>query len=261
MLPTGKFGRRRISEEKALLMTLYYLSKVATFRELSHKFNVTLSTAHRLVNLIVSYFSDHSEKYITWPQGTNLISTVKKFKSKIKIDKVIGVINNCHIHIKKPAKDSILYQNENNRFSVLLQVVSNVENQFTDVYCGEIGSLNPKSLLVKSSLKQRAVSGALKGHCLVGDSSYPSFDWLLTPIEDNGQLKEKQVYNDCILSGVSVVNDALNGLKCRFKHLEYFDNESVVFVKKCVTGCVVIHNICISVLDFYNFEEIDCVKT
>lgn len=52
-----KFGREKVSSEKAFLMCLWYFANLETFRQISTRFNITQSTALHTVRTIVDYFS------------------------------------------------------------------------------------------------------------------------------------------------------------------------------------------------------------
>lgn len=78
------------------------------------------------------------------------------FFLKRGIFKVLGAIDCTHIRIKKPAVKQVVnvdhYYNRKKYFSINLQAVVDSEMRFTNVYCGEPGSLHDARVLRKSSL-------------------------------------------------------------------------------------------------------------
>ncbi|KAK4882596.1 hypothetical protein RN001_005915 [Aquatica leii] len=75
VIPTHTFSRKKISAEKAVYMTIWYLANLNTFREISDKFDVTQSAAHRTILTVVDYLVSKSLYYIH----------MKKIKGKLKV--------------------------------------------------------------------------------------------------------------------------------------------------------------------------------
>ena len=66
-LPKYNFGREKISSEKACLLMLWYLANQETFRQISDRFNVTTSSAHRCLKKICLFFLNMKDNFIFWP--------------------------------------------------------------------------------------------------------------------------------------------------------------------------------------------------
>lgn len=251
------FGRFRVSAKKSVYMTLWYLSNTETFRQIADRFNVTLSTAFRIIDKITKFLLSQSSRFIKWPEEE--IQTIRDGFFKLKrINHVIGAVDGCHINIKRPSKDPHVYCNRKGNYSILLQAVCDDKKRFIDVFCGEAGSLHDCRLLKKSSLYERGMNGNFGTDILLGDSAYPCLPWLIPPYKDNGNLTQQQkVFNYNHSATRIVIENAFGLLKGRFRRLTYFNNNSIEFIVQCVIAACVLHNICITYTDLWNSENDD----
>jgi len=64
--------------------------------------------------------------------------------------------------------------------------------RFTNIYCGEPGSLHDARVLRRSNLYWESENNKDRifpnGTFILGDSAYPSLSWLVPPFKNNGQL-------------------------------------------------------------------------
>ncbi|KAF0725254.1 hypothetical protein Ae201684_016270 [Aphanomyces euteiches] len=92
------------------------------------------------------------------------------------------------------------------------------------------------------------------GCCIIGDSGYALFPWLITPFlphEEGGRLnKLKKRFNYKLSSTRMVVECSFGRLKERFRILKSVMNEkSLSRTVENITACFVLHNI------FINFKD------
>jgi predicted DNA-binding protein YlxM (UPF0122 family) len=192
VLPSHRFGREKICAEKAILMTVWYLSNCETFRQIADRFNVTKSSAHRIIEKIVKYIISIGKRFVKWPNNERKDVVRRGFKNITGINNVLGAIDGCHINIRRPSKAQHVYCNRKSEYSILLQGVCDHERRFTDIFCGEAGSLHDSRLLKRSSVYEKGVSGFLGNDVLLGDSAYPCLRWLIPPFRDTGHLTDNQ---------------------------------------------------------------------
>ena len=83
-------------------MFLWYMSNQNSFREISDKLNVAISTAHACIAETLKQVCNIAEDYISWPNQREKESSAAVFKRITGIDNVIGAIDGCHIRIQKP---------------------------------------------------------------------------------------------------------------------------------------------------------------
>lgn len=254
ILPVHTFGRNKISTEKALYMTLWYLGNQETYRQIADRFDVTKSAAHNTIRIIVEYLVSVSPTYIKWPSSAEMNALSDVFAEMQNIHGIVGAIDGCHIKILKPQRDQHSYCNRKGEHSLLLQGVCDQHKRFLDVFCGEAGSIHDARLLKRSKLYELAMNGQLikEGMFLLGDSAYPNLPWLVPPFKDNGTLTGQQkLFNYRHSSTRIVIENAFGLLKGRFRRLKFFENLKLHFISKAVIAACVLHNICI------NFDDLD----
>lgn len=260
MIPTQRDGRDKISHEKAFLLTVWYLSNLETFRQISDRFNVCLSAAHTSVRRVVKFLLSIKNQIIKWPNNQRREVIKQEFLLKSGINNIIGVIDGSHIEINKPQIDGDVYFNRKGYPSLLIQAIVDHEKKFTDIFCGEPGSIHDSRLLRKSSIFMEITNNPdfVGNHILIGDSAYPNLHWIVTPFKDNGRLTEQHRQFNYKLSSVRVVVEQAFGLlKGRFRRLRKLDNLNLKFCSELIMAACVLHNICIDDIDFIEVETND----
>ncbi|KAL9977854.1 hypothetical protein ACROYT_G015308 [Oculina patagonica] len=216
-------GRKPISVEKHLLLTLWFLGNQEPFHSVADRFNVSESCAFNCLRRVCQALKNMAGTVIVWPKGERARDVVSGFKAKRGIPGVIGAIDGSHIPIKAPTSCPENYINRKGFHSVVLQAVSDHEMMFTDCYVGWPGSVHDARVLNNSSLKSVAEKFE-DDSFLLGDSAYPSKTWLMTPCKDYGNLTaQKKHYNFLQSSTRMVVEKSFASLKGRFRKLKYMD--------------------------------------
>ncbi|KAJ8930170.1 hypothetical protein NQ314_017066 [Rhamnusium bicolor] len=97
------------------------------------RFNVSKSTVfHCLHKIVTVILSDLCKTYIKWSSLHERPLVADGF-SKYGPENVLGIIDGCHMPIKKPRKYAMDYFNRKKFYSVVLQGVCKHELTFTDV--------------------------------------------------------------------------------------------------------------------------------
>uniref|UniRef100_A0A0A1XK16 Putative nuclease HARBI1 n=1 Tax=Zeugodacus cucurbitae TaxID=28588 RepID=A0A0A1XK16_ZEUCU len=120
----------------------------------------------------------------------------------------------------------------------------------------------------KSGLEGKINSGTYRmaeDQHLLGDWSYPSRAWLITPYSavelSDGQTVFNTIHSECRED----LKRSLGLLKRRFQRLYYIDSLRSTALKKCIAVCYILHNICLPNSDItkedieYQVEEYDSV--
>lgn len=259
-LPAHSYGREKITPKHALLITIWYLANMETFRQISDRFNVSRSAAHTCINKVVSALVDISGDYIKWPSREESTDIVENFKTKQNVNHVIGAIDGCHINIKKPKREfQLAYCNRKGNHSILLQAVCDHNKRFIDIFCGEPGSVHDARVLKKSNIFKVCSVKKLNNLVILGDSAYPNLEWLVPPFKNNGNLSDLQKNFNYRHSATRVIIENSFGLlKGRFRRLKYFENLKIPFIVKSIIAACIIHNICINLDDLdidYEVED------
>ena len=245
-------GRPLIDLQKQVLITMWILGNPECLRSVADRFNVTKSSAFRVYRRICEAIANNlSGQLIKFPSGQRAIDVVQGFEEKRAFPGVLGAIDGCHIPVKAPRKNHEQYINRKGFHSLQLQVICDMDMQFTDVFCGYPGSVHDARVFRNSPFFQDAEANPdnlfPKNTHLLGDSAYPLKKWVLTPFRDNGRLTRRQRrYNFVHSSTRMVVERSLSLLKGRFRKLktqmevDKIEDAPVIIVAACV-----LHNVCL----------------
>lgn len=260
VIPIHDYGVKKISSEKSVLLTLWYLSNNETFRQISDRFCVSLSSAHCVLTRVLNFLLTLKSEYIVWPSTNEMkqkcAAIFKKKRKKGQFDNVIGVIDCCHIRIKKPIEQGDNYVNRKGFPSIILQAICDADKMLTDVFCGEPGSLHDARVLRRSNLYAMAQNpNYFENYSLLGDSAYPRLPWLVTPYKDTGTLTQEQKQFNFNHSSVRIsIEHSFGLLKSRFRRLLYINNYDIKLCVKIVMASCILHNLCIKEKDNTNIE-------
>jgi hypothetical protein len=242
VIPRHTFGPEKINEEKAALLTIWFLANKETFRQISDRFDVSLSSSHRVLKRVLKFFLNVKNCFIKWPDAERSEQISEVFQRKYNIRGIVGVIDGSHILIKRPKNDTDSYVNRKGLHSIILQGIVDCKKSFTDIYVGEPGSLHDARVLRRSSLYRKAEEEELfRDYFLLGDLAYPSLSWLVPPFKDNGNLTNNhRLFNYRHSSQRIIIEHSFGLLK------QLLENLSIHLVVQCVMAACVLHNICIS---------------
>lgn len=253
-IPSHSRGRDKISSEVSLLLFLLFVSNDDPHRILADVFDVSISSVFRIIRRVVDWFLSFVPAYITWPFEEEARESAQAFEGFAGIKQCIGAIKATHIQIMKPIGNAMEFCHVGVQMhSIILQAVVDANGKFTNVYCGQPGSVSNAEVLYRSDLFQSAETN--KEACfpnntfLIGDSSYEEVyqEWLVSPFQENRVLSDNHVLFNAILTSTSAVVDTTFGIwKGRFqklkKKVQLFDLQ---FVSDLVVSCCVLHNICL----------------
>lgn len=84
-----------------------------TFRQISDRFDVTLSAAHSVISKIITVLTTISDQYISWPYEEQCFASSQALKNTFKVDGVIGAIDGSFLNIKSHAMMKVIMLIEN----------------------------------------------------------------------------------------------------------------------------------------------------
>lgn len=208
-----------------------------------------------MIRRVITWIQTKLDDVIKWPEGESLIAVAHGFQNKKGIPNCIGVIDGSHITILQPKENAADYCNRKKSYSIILQAVVTSNMRFTNIYCGEPGSLHDARVLRRSSLYWESENNKDRifpnRTFILGDSAYPSLSWLVPPFKNNGQLTAQQIEFNFIHSSTRMaVEKSFGILKGRFRRLKFFNEyQDIQFIVQIVIACCILHNICIDGLD------------
>ncbi|XP_018373892.1 PREDICTED: LOW QUALITY PROTEIN: putative nuclease HARBI1 [Trachymyrmex cornetzi] len=258
--PKHAFGTKPISGKINILLFLWFMSNTEPLRTMSDRFDIFISSVYRILRRVENSLLTKLETAIRWPQD-NYIAVCEGFRAKRGINSIIGAIDATAIRIEKPSINEKDYCNRKKYFSITLQGVVNASMRFTNIYCGEPGSLHDARVLRRPPLYQTTVQNKeilfLEDTFIIGDSAYASLSWLVLPFRDNGHLTPQQKeFNFLHSSTCMVVKCAFGYLKGRFRRIKFFNEyRQISFITNTIVCACILHNYCIDENDAYDFPE------
>ncbi|XP_018303462.1 putative nuclease HARBI1 [Mycetomoellerius zeteki] len=236
---------------KQLMITIWYLSNIESFRSVADRFDISKSTCwdilYRTCKSLLKVNTTY--KIISWPNRERAITIMRQFQQINGFPRIIGAIDGSHVHILKPKNHPNSYCNRKNYHSVLLQGVCDSERLFLDVYVGEPGSIHDMRLFKKSDLYARIKNSSIdfpNDSHLVGDLAYQLSPYLLVGFKDVGGLTNREKNFNKKLSQCRVrIENAFAYLKGRFRRLKYLETVRLDLICLLIVSACIMHNISI----------------
>ncbi|XP_025997104.2 putative nuclease HARBI1, partial [Solenopsis invicta] len=265
-IPQHSFGMKPISEKLSILMFLWLMANIEPLRTIADRFDVSISSVFRIIRRVNAWILTKLDDIITWPQNNRIQTICDQFFFSRGVPKVLGIIDCTHIRIEKPVTNANDYCNCKKYFSINLQAVVDYRMLFTNVYCGESGSLHDARVLRRSPLYNAVNENkeALfpENTFIIGDSTYPSLPRFVPPFRDNGHLTPQQTeFNyifefNYILSSTRMIVEKIFGLvKARFRRIKFFTKyRHISFITNVVIAACILHNYCIIKDDIFYFN-------
>nr|XP_029714898.1 putative nuclease HARBI1 [Aedes albopictus]XP_029714899.1 putative nuclease HARBI1 [Aedes albopictus] len=251
-------GRKGIPPKTQILAFLWFSANKDSYREVCNLFNMAESTFFSHLNDVLDFFYDISKQYIHFPdtdEGKERLAA--GFEKISKLSNVIGCIDGSYVSIRKPAnKIRSTYINRHDMVSITLQGVCDAEKQFLDVCVGSPSKIHDSRIFSLSPLSDDLPQICNGRFHLLGDAAYPLREYLLTPYRDDGRLtRKKRKYNLNHAQTRVKIENAFSLLKTRFRQLMRLDFFTVERMCKFVMACCVLHNICISMNDYFEIDD------
>lgn len=134
-------GRPPVPDNKKLLMFLWYMAYQNSFRKMYDKFNVSQSAAHRIILQVLTIMSGMGNTFISWLNTCEKAASTDASHRTCDLDRVIGVIDDCHIRVQRPPIRGGDYMNRKAYYSVLLQGIVDDRGRFIDIFAGPPGRM------------------------------------------------------------------------------------------------------------------------
>ncbi|KAK0142954.1 putative nuclease HARBI1 [Merluccius polli] len=241
---------------------LWYLANQNSFRELSDKFDVAQSSAHRCVVEVLQTLCTMVPTFINWFTECEKLSVSAAFRAMCGIENIIGAIDGCHIKLQRPPIRGGDYLNRKGYYSIVLQGIVDSRGKFRDIFVGAPGRVHDSRILRKSTFFERSAE-KMGGYMLLGDSAYISreYAFITTPKRDNGALTiHDQRQNTQISRGRVVVEQAFGRLKCKWRRLRDLQNTRLDVVVMLIMSACMLHNLCAGPIDICEDHPAGCPR-
>ncbi|KAJ8948005.1 hypothetical protein NQ318_011893 [Aromia moschata] len=248
----------KISSLHQVIIFIWFLGhQTSSFRDVADRFNISISSLHRIITRVTIFFSNLSPQIITWPNENEKQEIEHHFRDQ-GFPHVIGAIDGCHIKIDKPQTDPESFINRKGFYSIHMQVVCDHIRKIRDVFIGYPGSVHDARVFRNSPLCAN-LAEMCGQYVLLGDSAYPLKANLLVPFKDRGQLTERQVnYNIQLAKNRYIIEHTFGVLKQKFRQLYHIKLRNIQTIVHLIRAACVIHNVCIS--DEFQIDENDLIE-
>ena len=191
---------------KKVLVTLWLLGNLESFRGVADRFDLGKSSLHRILFDVCEALKAIRGAVIAWPTRDQLPQLAQDFFRRTNMPGVIGAIDGTHIPIPGPSHERQAYINRKGFPSIQLQAICDANLRFTDILTGWPGSVNDARVFRNSPLHTMLENGHLpEEYHLLGDSAYALQPYMLVPYRDNGHLLPWQTHFNYIHSTSRVV--------------------------------------------------------
>lgn len=211
-------------------------------------YDVSLSTAHKIVSKCIEFLLSLAPRYMTFPKNDEeKVKLSDEFKQIADFPNVIGCIVGTSIPITTPVKKiKSTYVNRHDTPAITLQGICDYRKCFLDVFTGIPGKIHDSRVLKLSHISKQLPNICNKKYHILGDSAFPIREWLMVPYRDYGSLEESQINFNKRFSATRVkIEKAFGLLKGRFRQLIRIDMNKIDRISKFMISCCVLHNLCI----------------
>ncbi|KAF7706407.1 protein ALP1-like isoform X1 [Silurus meridionalis] len=237
-------GQPTVPVRIKVLMFLSYMGNQNGFRDISDKFDVSESTAHKSVLEVLAFFSTLGPSFISWPNASRKKTSSAAFHKLCGLDGIIGAIDGCHIKINRPNIRGGDYMNKQSFYSVRLQGIVDEKERFIDIFVGPPGRVDDARMLRASSF-YADWQEKMGEYTLLGDSAYTD-PFIITQKCDNGDLtQDEQLQNSRISLGRTVIDQAFGRMKCKWRRVRDLQNTRLENVVMIIMAACFLHNMCI----------------
>jgi len=147
--------------------------QTSSFRDVADRFNITLSSLHRIIEQLKYFLSNYSPQIIKWPNNEQQRESEMSFGAN-GFPMATEAIDGCHIKIVRPDNDPDSYINRKGYYSIQMQVVGDHKGKIIDflpvLFCP--GSVHDSRVFRNSSVCN-TFEEKFGPYFLLGNSGYP----------------------------------------------------------------------------------------
>ncbi|KAF2901953.1 hypothetical protein ILUMI_04235 [Ignelater luminosus] len=247
---TVSVGQPQFNLDKQLMITVWYLGNLESFRSLANRFAISKSTCwetlYRTCRLLLKV--NKKLKIISWPHVNRANEISQSIDRPYHMQGVIGMIDGTAIEINAPKEHRMSYFNRKSYFSVVLQGICDHNMLFTDVYAGQPGSKHDYAVFEKSDIFERINNKEVSfpgNSYIIGDLAYKLSNFFMVGFKHNRPLSQRE-------------KNAFALLKGRFRRLKLLETQSLDLIAMLIVSACILHNVCImesDLLDNIDTEE------
>ncbi|GBG89419.1 hypothetical protein CBR_g49210 [Chara braunii] len=252
------FYKEPLQPDQILAYALYRWASRETYE--SSKCNFGIGRASGLIavrDVTAALLRVFGEK-IAWPTGLHKLVVLRAFADK-GFPNCHGCIDCTHVYVDKPANaSSENYYDRKRRFSIVAQVVVDLDLHVLDVHMGYPGSCHDIRVLQLSSLSLRAEKGSLfrgppvtlpfgvktNGYVLA-DNEYPPSEWMVVPYGGINQHVDEERFDNKQKVARGAVERAFGRLKGMWRLFLRTHKTNLDTLPQQFTAVCILHNMLI----------------
>ncbi|GBG64255.1 hypothetical protein CBR_g41175 [Chara braunii] len=190
------FYREPLQPDQIVAYALYRWALGETYESNSYNFGIGRASGLVAVRDVTAALLSMYREKVAWPTGVRKAIVLRAFADK-GFPNCHGCIDFTHIYVDKPANAPAEdYYDRKRRFSVVAQVVVDLDLRILDVFVGYPGSCHDVRIIHLSTLWSQAAAGELftgppvllpfqvktNGY-LLADNGYPPSEWMVVPFD------------------------------------------------------------------------------
>ncbi|XP_055301640.1 putative nuclease HARBI1 [Sitodiplosis mosellana] len=226
-----------------------------TFRE---AFRVDMDVAEYILMIIGLHIQHETERNHALSPKEQLLTALhwygngSQYHTMLYCHDVAGLIDGTHIKIDAPSGvDEAAFVNRHNHHSINLTVVCGPQLQFFYATAQSPGSVHDARALRVSSLWRSWETNhwrPFRNAVILGDSAYPSMNWLLTPTILQQNIRPElavgiEMYRQNHRKTRFKVENSIGVLREQFPCLNQMRVRSPTNISRIIMACVTLHNI------------------
>lgn len=248
-----------ITAMNQLLITLRFYACGSFQIIVGDHFNITKSTAGRIIHRVSHYIAMLREQFISMPTTNHELNHLaREFFNISGFPNVCGAIDCTHIKIQSPGGNNAEnFRNRKGWFSLNVQAICDAHLAIRDIVVRWPGSTHDSRIFNNSLIRAKFENNEFGNKYLLGDSGYPCRRYLLTPLLNTGTPAERR-YNDAHIKTRNCIERTFGVLKRRFPCLSLGLRVNLLKAIPIIVATCVLHNIALNLEDaMYNNENFE----
>ncbi|KAI4458614.1 hypothetical protein MML48_7g00004167 [Holotrichia oblita] len=233
------------SSDTFLLCCLWILGNTLPFKDAGPMFDIE-DNIEVILAQYLKKISALGETYLAWPTDEEAAEIEEGFLKKYHFPGVVGVIGSLHINVLPDGKQSLYYNTEMDKHTIILQVVCDNHLLLRDVCAGCPGGKDIQTILRSSPLFKKLTdddSYLIKNNKhLLGGTEHPQMRTLLTPYKGKDLNEKQSKFNVLHNSVMYTVEKTFCYIQSRFPRLTCMDNLHPHLATLLVSAACVLHN-------------------
>ncbi|KAG5896331.1 hypothetical protein JTB14_030534 [Gonioctena quinquepunctata] len=185
-----------LSPLQKLLIAMHWFGNGGQYHGVCDMPGVSKMTVCRCVHEVVAAVNEiEFDAIIRWPNNT--ANVVERFHNLAGFPEVCGAVDGTLINIDAPTNDETAYVDRHGKHSINCMAVCGPDLKFYYISANWPESVHDARVLRNSSLFRRMENG-WRPHAnavILGDSAYPSREWLIPPTYDDPMNPAQTAFN------------------------------------------------------------------